>query len=112
MMENPEDRYVEVGKINTRYWVLGQGSPLLLIHGLAASCEYWRYNVRALSQGCRVYALDLPGFGRSDKRIEDLSLHFAGEFVAAFLDRQGVDRATWSVITPQLPKKPGYLFIS
>jgi len=94
MMENPEDRYVKVGKINTRYWVLGQGSPLLLIHGLGASCEYWRYNVRALSQGCQVYAFDLPGFGRSDKRIEDLSLPFAGEFVAAFLDAQGVERAS------------------
>ena len=93
-MENPEDRYVEVGKINTRYWVLGQGSPLLLIHGLGASCDYWRYNIRAFSQGYQVYALDLPGFGRSDKRIDDYSLHFAGEFVAAFLDTQGVDRAS------------------
>ena len=93
-MENPEDRYVKVGKINTRYWVLGQGSPLVLIHGLGASCEYWRYNVRALSQGYQVYAFDLPGFGRSDKRIEDLSLPFAGEFVAAFLDAQGVERAS------------------
>jgi len=94
MMEKPEDRYVKVGKINTRYWVLGQGSPLLLIHGLGASCEHWRYNVRALSQGCRVYAFDLPGFGRSDRTIEDLSLQFAGEFVAAFLDALGVDRAS------------------
>jgi len=93
-MGNPEDRYVEVGEVNTRYWVLGQGSPLLLIHGLGASCEYWRYNVRALSRGYRVYAFDLPGFGRSDKRIDDYSLHFAGEFVAAFLDRQGVERAS------------------
>ncbi|MFQ6001511.1 MAG: alpha/beta fold hydrolase [Anaerolineae bacterium] len=83
-----------MGKINTRYWVLGQGCLLLLIHGLGASCEYWRYNVKALSQGCRVYAFDLPGFGRSDKRIDDYSLPFAGEFVAAFLDRQGVDRAS------------------
>jgi len=93
-MENPEDRYVKVGQINTRYWVLGQGSPLLLIHGLGASCEYWRYNVKAPSQGCRVYAFDLPGFGHSDKRIEDLSLSFAAEFVAAFLDSQGVERAS------------------
>lgn len=92
MMENPEDRYIKVGKIDTRYWVLGQGSPLLLIHGLGASCDYWRYNVRALSQGCRVYAFDLPGFGRSYRRIDDYSLAFAGEFVAAFLDRLGVDR--------------------
>jgi 4,5:9,10-diseco-3-hydroxy-5,9,17-trioxoandrosta-1(10),2-diene-4-oate hydrolase len=94
MMKNPEDRYVKVGETNTRYWVLGQGSPLLLIHGLGASCDYWRYNVRALSQGYQVYVLDLPGFGRSDKKIDDYSLHFAGEFVAAFLDAQGVDRAS------------------
>lgn len=94
MIENSEDRYVKVREINTRYWVLGQGSPLLLIHGLGASCEYWRYNIRALSQGYRVYAFDLPGFGRSDKRIDDYSLHFVGEFVASFLDTQGVDRAS------------------
>jgi 4,5:9,10-diseco-3-hydroxy-5,9,17-trioxoandrosta-1(10),2-diene-4-oate hydrolase len=94
MMKNPEDRYVEVGETNTRYWVLGQGSPLLLIHGLGASCDYWRYNIRAFSQGYQVYALDLPGFGSSDKKIDDYSLHFAGEFVAAFLDAQGVDRAS------------------
>lgn len=94
MMKNPEDRYVKVGETNTRYWVTGQGSPLLLIHGLGASCDYWRYNIRAFSQGYQVYALDLPGFGRSDKRIDDYSLHFAGEFVAAFLDAQGVDRAS------------------
>ncbi len=93
-MENPEDRYVKVGGINTRYWVTGQGSPLLLIHGLGASCDYWRYNVRGLSQGYQVYAFDLPGFGRSDKRIDDYSLHFAGEFVAAFLDAQGMERAS------------------
>ena len=94
MMKNPEDRYVKVGETNTRYWVLGEGSPLLLIHGLGASCDYWRYNIRALSQGYQVYAFDLPGFGRSDKRMDDYSLHFAGEFVAAFLDTQGVDRAS------------------
>ncbi len=93
-MQNPEYRYVKVGEINTRYWVLGHGSPLLLIHGLGASCEFWQYNVRALSQGYQVYAFDLPGSGRSDKRIDDYSPDFAGEFVAAFLDAQGVERAS------------------
>lgn len=93
-MGNPEDSYVKVGGINTRYWVLGQGKPLLLIHGLGASCDYWRYNIRALSQGCRVYAFDLPGCGRSDKEIDEFSLDFAGEFVAVFMDAVGVDRAS------------------
>jgi pimeloyl-ACP methyl ester carboxylesterase len=93
-MQNPEDRYVKVGEINARYWVLGQGSPLLLIHCLGGSCEHWGHNVQALSQGYRVYVFDLPGFGRSDKEIEDLSPSFAAEFVAAFLDAQGVDRAS------------------
>jgi len=104
-MQNPEDRYVKVGKINTRYWALGQGSPLLLIHALGASCDYWRYNVRALSQGNRVYAFDLPGSGRSDKGMEDLSLPLAGEFVAAFLDALGVGGPAWRV-TPWVVRSP------
>ncbi len=93
-MEKPEDRYTKVGGLNIRYWVLGKGEPLLLVHGLAASCDYWRYNVAPLSLYHCVYALDLPGFGRSEKRIKEYSLSYSADFLAAFLDAQGVERAS------------------
>ena len=43
-------------------------SPLaLLIHGFGASVGHWRHNQPVLAQQMEVYALDLLGFGASDK---------------------------------------------
>lgn len=52
-----------------RYTVRGAGKPLLLVHGMhaAASSFEWRRNFEHLAQHYRVYALDLLGFGHSDR---------------------------------------------
>lgn len=44
-----------------------QRPPLLLIHGFGASTDHWRKNISELSQEFEVYAIDLLGFGRSQK---------------------------------------------
>ena len=44
---------------------------ILLVHGFGASSYHWRYNVPILAQKYNVYALDLLGFGWSDKPIMD-----------------------------------------
>jgi pimeloyl-ACP methyl ester carboxylesterase len=41
--------------------------PILLIHGFGAAIGHWRYNMPALAQEHTVYALDLVGFGGSEK---------------------------------------------
>ncbi|XP_057986124.1 pheophytinase, chloroplastic isoform X2 [Hevea brasiliensis] len=41
--------------------------PLLLVHGFGASIPHWRRNIATLSQNYTVYAIDLLGFGASDK---------------------------------------------
>jgi pimeloyl-ACP methyl ester carboxylesterase len=48
--------------------------PLLLIHGFGASIGHWRHNVSVLSQHHTVYALDLLGFGASEKAIAPYNL--------------------------------------
>ena len=51
-----------------RYTVAGTGKPLLLIHGFGASIGHWNKNIPILAEaGYRVFALDLLGFGGSDK---------------------------------------------
>lgn len=63
-----EDRYMRIGAINTRYWQAGtQGSPVLLLHGIACSVLEWEANLEALAAHHRVFAVDLLGFGRTDK---------------------------------------------
>jgi pimeloyl-ACP methyl ester carboxylesterase len=95
-MELPryEDHYVEVGGSRVRYWVEGDGPVLLLVHGLACSAEFWQCNVGPLATEHRVYALDLPGFGLSDKEVGDYSLEYAASFLKGFMDAVGVERAT------------------
>jgi pimeloyl-ACP methyl ester carboxylesterase len=44
-----------------------ESTPMLLLHGFGASIGQWRHNLEALSQQHTVYALDLLGFGASEK---------------------------------------------
>jgi pimeloyl-ACP methyl ester carboxylesterase len=53
-----------------QYTVMGQGKPLLLIHGFGASLGHWRKNISPLAEaGYRVFAIDLLGFGGSNKPV-------------------------------------------
>ena len=89
------DRYIKIGNINTHYWAAGDEGPvLILIHGLGRSLETWKLNIDALAQKHRVYALDLAGFGRSDKPMVQYSVPYLTQFVRDFLVSQQVDRAT------------------
>lgn len=57
------------------YTVQGQGQPLLLIHGFGASIGHWRNNIPSLADaGYQVFAVDLLGFGNSDKPALDYSV--------------------------------------
>ncbi|KAF3952418.1 hypothetical protein CMV_022017 [Castanea mollissima] len=51
------------------YVVQGEGFPIVLIHGFGASAFHWRYNIPELAKKYKVYAIDLLGFGWSDKAL-------------------------------------------
>ncbi|KAJ6736764.1 ALPHA/BETA-HYDROLASES SUPERFAMILY PROTEIN [Salix viminalis] len=51
------------------YVVQGEGLPIVLIHGFGASAFHWRYNIPELAKKYKVYAVDLLGFGWSEKAI-------------------------------------------
>ena len=93
--QTAQDQYVQVGRINTRFRALGNGgSDVILIHGLGGYLEHWTENIEPLADHHRVYALDLVGFGRSDKPEAAYSMPFFARFVRDFMDGQGIERAT------------------
>ena len=94
LVEIPEDKYIQVGQINTRYWTSGsKGSIVILLHGIGSSVETWMYNISALAQQHRVYAVDLVGAGRSDKPPVTYSLTYLAQFVKGFMDAHRIECA-------------------
>ncbi len=49
-----------------RYVDVGNGEPVILIHGLGECIESWKFQIPELSKYFRVVALDLRGFGKSE----------------------------------------------
>ena len=63
-----------------RYQQAGvQGPALLLIHGFGASSDHWRRNITELAHTCRVFALDLIGFGQSAKPTPGVEVNYTFE---------------------------------
>ena len=66
-MTAPEVRSVPAGDLTLAYRELGEGPPVLLLHGWPTSSFLWRDVMPAIADKNRVIALDLPGYGGSDK---------------------------------------------
>ena len=60
-----------------KYVAYGEGPPIVLLHGFGASIGHWRKNIPVLAVAeHRVYAIDLLGFGDSDKPDISYTLEF------------------------------------
>lgn len=68
-----QSRYVQAHDVRVFVQTDGPitGKPVLLVHGMGAWSELWRETMTALAEkGYRVYAMDLPPFGFSEKPLE------------------------------------------
>lgn len=80
-----------------RYCVvrMGEGPPIVLLHGLGGSLFDWRHLLRPLAEDHQVIAVDLLGAGESDiPDDEDYSIAAHARRLRGLLDHLGVARAT------------------
>ncbi len=91
----PPDRFIQVGSLRARYWADGeQGSPVVLVHGLGGYAETWWPNNLALARQHRVFVVDLPGFGRSDKPASaPYDYPYFATFIHDFMAALGIEKA-------------------
>lgn len=67
---NLEYKYVDVAGIRTAYLEAGSGQPLILVHGGGAGADSlgnWAPCIDTFAQNFHVFAVDMVGFGQSDK---------------------------------------------
>ena len=70
----------------------GSGDPVLLVHGFASAIEAWSPVVPALSKTHRVVALDLKGFGWTDRPEGDYSPEAQARILLKLLELRGVQK--------------------
>ena len=85
------DRYCHVDGIKIRYWSAGNSrKTVVLIHGLGGSVEAWTENILPLSGKFTVYAVELPGHGKSDKPEVRYTLEFFSTFIRRFVEEMKI----------------------
>jgi pimeloyl-ACP methyl ester carboxylesterase len=90
----PESKFVTVDGTRLHYIQAGQGPDLVLIHGIGASLFIWRFLFPLLQTHYRVTALDLAGFGKSDKDIKrDYGLDMQTDLLTDLLIQIGIRKA-------------------
>ena len=75
------------------YEVLGRGRPVILLHGWLGSWRYWIPTMQQLSVKYRIYALDLWGFGDTDKEPTRYSFAAQVKLLTDFMDKLGIAKA-------------------
>jgi pimeloyl-ACP methyl ester carboxylesterase len=89
-----ESRKVEIGNMQMSFYDIGEGKPIVLIHGFAGSKLYWERVISQLSEKNRVIAIDLPGHGESTMAAEKYSIEDMAEQIKDLLDQLGLEKVT------------------
>jgi len=89
-----QSHYLIVNGSRMRYIMLGQGDPILFVHGNPTSSYLWRNVIPHLSRYGRCIAIDLIGMGESDKPIIDYTFFDHSEYLESFIEKLGLKNIT------------------
>ena len=95
LLAGAREETCDLNGLPLHYYCAGRrGTPIILIHGLGNSAEVWASMVLLLSKEYLVYALDLPGFGKTPLAPEGANVHTHVLYLQRFLDALGYPRVT------------------
>jgi pimeloyl-ACP methyl ester carboxylesterase len=74
------------------YAEVGEGEPILFIHGIAGCWRNFLENLPYFGRSYRAIAIDLPGFGDSPMPSWEITMANYGRLIHDFCERLGIDR--------------------
>lgn len=86
---------INISGINLNYIIKGEGSPIVVLHGWGANIDTVIPIVNILANNYKVYALDLPGFGKSEEPKEVLDSFGYAKIVKKFMEEMGISKASF-----------------
>src|ERR1700674_4436887 len=85
---------LHMGSLRVHHMHGGRGTPVLFIHGLGSSSYMeWRFNLEFAAARHRVYAPDLPGFGRTEKPRARYGIPYFTRFIERYMEGRGLRSA-------------------
>ena len=88
-------KFVTVDDKKVHYVEKGDGKPIILIHGFLYHTVMWKKNIDALAERFKVYAIDLWGWGYSERlKKMEYSFELYGNQVTGFMDALNIERVT------------------
>jgi len=82
-------------KVSLHYETMGEGKPVVLVHGFAASAYTWLHLAPELAKTHKVYLIDLKGFGKSPKPDDRAySVYDQAHLVIDLIKEQGLKDVT------------------
>src|SRR5438034_10777632 len=85
---------IRLGDLDVHQVHGGRGRPVLFIHGLGSSGYMeWRFNLEPTATRHRVYAPDLPGYGRTDKPRARYTVPYFARFIERYMEDRGLRSA-------------------
>ncbi|MCB1176495.1 MAG: alpha/beta hydrolase [Leptospiraceae bacterium] len=86
-------KFTQIDNIKIHYREIGEGEPILLIHGWPTSSFLYRNIAPKLALKNRVIAIDLPGFGLSDKNPNTTyNFNFYEKILSGFIKNLGIEK--------------------
>jgi pimeloyl-ACP methyl ester carboxylesterase len=74
------------------YVEIGEGEPIIFVHGIAGCWRNWLENLPYFGRTHRAIAIDLPGFGDSPMPSWPISMTAYGRLIHDFCERLGLDQ--------------------
>ena len=91
-MSMPVHRYETAEGVRWHWAEMGDGDPVVLLHGIPESWMCWKHQMSTLATQFRVLAFDLKGYGRSEKADGDYTGNGVARELLACLDKIGIER--------------------
>jgi pimeloyl-ACP methyl ester carboxylesterase len=85
-------RRIELPGAEVNYAEIGEGEPILFVHGIAGCWQNWLENLPHFGRSHRAIALDLPGFGASPMPSWSIDMAAYGRLIHDFCEKLGIDR--------------------
>jgi pimeloyl-ACP methyl ester carboxylesterase len=86
--------FIDIGSLRVHHMCGGRGAPVVFIHGLGSSSYMeWRYNLEPTAERHRVFAPDLPGYGRTEKPRARYTIQYFARFVERYIEDRGLRSA-------------------